>query len=448
MAAALWDRIDQRLDAPRLRFVALSLLAITLVLTALSFATADRNHTMFGPPLGADFAGFYTAGMIWNQYGGERLYDGPLQDAVYHDLLPGLNPDEKLPFVHPPFVALPFRLLALLPYEAAFAVWLMTSAALYLTGLALLRRALPSFPRPAWTVAVLLALSFEPFIMECWLGGQLSAVAFFLVALALFFADRQRPVAAGAALGFLLYKPTLLVLLLPMLVVARRLRMLAGFALTGIGLAALSFLTVGRQGCVNFLNTLLGFAGTASGQGLQLRAWKYVDLNSFLRLLTGAHPPLNALLLLFLTAPLLFFLAVAWWRWDRLDADQRRLIWAATVIGTLVANVYVGVYDSVLCVLGVLLTADVLFRRSNAALPPAYRFGLFVLYLVPWVSQPLARAVYIQPYTVVLAALAVYSLWLARAKDLREARGAESWIERQAQDFKDQATRSPAPLAP
>jgi hypothetical protein len=416
--------LDQRLDRARIRFVALVLLAVSLVLLGISFATARRGQTVFGPPLGADFAGFYAAGTILNQPDLElrnRLYDTRYHDEVYHELLPSLKVEEKLPYVYPPFVALGFQLLARLPYEAAFACWLVISAGLYLAGLALTWRWLAAGGERDWLTTLLLGLSFEPFLMECWLGGQLSPVGFFWVAAALAALRAQRPALAGLALGFCLYKPTLLVLLLPMLVVARYWRMLAGFGLTGLGLAALSFLGAGRHNCLEYSRVLVGFTRTSTGgEGLTggrlaLRLWKYVDLNAFFQLLLGGTSLLGWLLILLAAVAPLYFLVRTWWRLDGRDEAHRQLVWAATLTWTLVLNLYVAVYDTILALLTALLTAGALRRRRESpAYPPTFRGLMLLLYLVPWVTQPLARATGFQLFTVVLAAIATYELTLAR----------------------------------
>ena len=99
--------VTRLLERRRIRFVCISVLVMSLALLAVSFATADRGRTVFGPPLGADYAGFYVAGMLLNRAPPERLYDFALQDEMYHAVLP----EEKghLPFLHPPFVALASR---------------------------------------------------------------------------------------------------------------------------------------------------------------------------------------------------------------------------------------------------------------------------------------------------------------------------------------------------
>src|SRR5207248_5035823 len=137
----------------------------------------------------------------------------------------------------------------------------------------------------------------------------------------------------------------------------------------------------------------------------------------------GGNSPLRRVAFLVLIAGPLAWLAVWWWRWKEVSPAAQKLIWAATITGTLVINLYVGVYDSVLAVLGMLLTADVLARergKEGTFLPPGFRLLLFLLYLTPWLSQPLARVTHIQMYTLVLAAAAAYPLVLLRSE--RDAR--------------------------
>jgi hypothetical protein len=393
------------------RFVASSVLVLAAVLLAISFVTHDGGHTLFGPPLGADFNGFYTAGAILNDEGPERLYDREFHYQRAHELLPNLDRDDWLPFVHPPFVAGVFRVFAQLPYAWACAAWLAVSAGLYLLGLAAVGQTLRHLDASDRTTSLLLALAFEPFIMECWQGGQLSAIGFCAVSVAWWCYRTSRPIAAGAALGVCLYKPTLLVLLLPMLVVGRQGRMLLGFALMAVALAGASVLTVGIDVCQSYAAILLGFTQQTTGQGgLVLRTWKYVDLNAFLRLLTGGPSKAHWPLLLALALAPLAYLARLWWRMPSTDDDRQALTWAATITWTPVLNLYVGVYDSVLVVIGALLTIDISRRRPLPAL-------LALVFVTPWITQPLARSAGVQIYTLALAALGVYQLDLAARRD-------------------------------
>src|SRR5262245_19581719 len=243
-----------RLEPVRIRFVCTAIVALSLAMAGVLIVTARADHhTLFNKPLGEDFAGFYYAAEILNEASPDLLYDRNFQDQKYQELL-GLPPDatQTLPYVHPPFVAYALRPLAMLPYRWAFAVWLAISATFYLAGLLRLWKSCPHLAaRTCWT-PLLLALAFEPFIMESWLGGQLSALGFFAFSLAFYLEQRRQPLICGMALGLALYKPTLLVVILPMLLIGRRFRNLLGFGLTALLLGGVSILAVGWEGSLHY----------------------------------------------------------------------------------------------------------------------------------------------------------------------------------------------------
>jgi hypothetical protein len=409
-----WQPIDARLEPARIRFVCVAILILGILLLAISFATADGGLTPFGPPLGADFAGFYNAGAILNQPSSsdrDRLYDIAYQDALYHQLLPRLAEEKKLPFVHPPFVAAFFSGFAQLRYEWAFACWLLISAGLYLAGLLILRRTVLREIPLDWPTALLLALSFEPFVFECWLGGQLSAFGFFCVSAALAFLHLGRPFPAGLAFGALVYKPTLLVLVLPALVIQGRWRTLSGFAISAAVFIAVSYFAAGAANFAQYIEVLSGFTRTAAGTpavgALELPLWKYVDLNSFLRLLLRASATIHWSLFAAASLPLFLLLFRFWWFSAAGDKDGQQLMWAGLLTATLIVNLYVGIYDAILAAPAILLGIAVSIRRQGT-LSPGFRALLLCLYLVPWVTQPIARATGVQIFTIALYAATVF----------------------------------------
>jgi hypothetical protein len=417
----IWSFIERWLTRDRIQFLCWGLLGVTVLLMVISFVTLDENHqTRFGS-LGEDFAGFYYAGRILNGPTPEQLYDRQTQDEAYYEIFPTLRPTPEhlhgkyLPYVHPPIVAFVFRPLARLPYSTAYAVWLVVSASLYAAGLAITSRVMTSMPTADRNLGMLLALAFEPFVMECWLGGQLSAFALLCVALAFYWEEAGRPVLSGLALGLCLYKPTLVILLLPMLVVARRWWTLLGVCLTGVTLALVSLLAVGSQLCFSYIDALLGFTGTATGTGMERKDWKFIDLNFFFRTLFGEPTPLGKVLVLLLAAVPLVFLVVSWWRLDRSGENYRRLLWASTVTWTMVINVYMGIYDMVLVALALLWTADVFYRPGNPLEKffPSFKFLAFLVLVLAWIAQWVAARTGFQLITPVLFALAAFQLRLA-----------------------------------
>ena len=377
LAAALsraWRRVGLRLNRPDIQSISGLILVIYTVFLALAFATSANGRTVFGPELGADFGAFYVAGKIANTVAPDRIYDRNLQRRFYREIFPMAEEGEELPYVNAPFFAAPLPLLARLPYAWAYLVWLLFSLGLYVAGFTLLWRTLDNLPNEIRWAALLLSLSFMPFLVECLAGGQTSAFGFFSLALAISCERRGRPMMSGAALALCLYKPTLLILILPMLVVTRRFSTMAGFAIGGLFLAVVSLLVVGWEGCVDYVRMLLFFTDASTGAATVLKSWKYVDVNSFFRLLLNNHTYLRwiatgAAFLLVLPLLLRF-----WRKTSRKSENDQNMVWAFTLTWTLVLNLYVGIYDATLVVLSVLLTTNVFYRQvsnHHCELPPA-----------------------------------------------------------------------------
>ena len=408
--------IKRLLEPARIRFLCLGIFLVTVVLLIASFWTSDSGRTLggSGPPLGNDFGGIYSAALRLNQSSSTNLYDFAAQDHVYHQLFAKVPATETLPYVHPPFVAWLFRPLALLPFPWAFAAWLAISAALYLFGLRLALSAASGFPRSWQFETMLLALAFEPFIMESWLGGQLACVGFACMALALACQSSGRPLAAGLALGLCLYKPTLLLLIVPMLILGRSWRTLTGFVTMAACLAILCIAGVGWQTTASYLHATTGFArAAAGGEALQLRLWKYVDLNHCLLLFLGGRTAFHWMLFAILAAGPLAWLGWSWWRSGPWRPEAASLTWAATLTWTPILNLYAGVYDTLIVVPAAIVVLAMAARDDAGRWSPRFR-TLVVLstiaYVMPWISQPIARALGIQLYTLSLAALGLYQL--------------------------------------
>ncbi len=409
--------INQRLNHQYVRSICSIVLVLCFLALSVSFATQVRGRTVFGPILGADFATFYVTGLIFNQNGPERVYDRALQNQFYRDLFPDWPRDVELPFVNAPFFVVPLPLLSHLPYFSAYLLWLLISLGLYVLALRIVWRTLDAVPQDAWLTALLLALSFMPFLVECLAGGQSSAFAFFSLALTIAFEKRGRLFLSGLALSLCLYKPTLLLLLLPMLVITRRLAVLRGFVTGCLGLTIVSLLAVGWQGCLRYIEALFFIADASTSKISGLRTWKYVDVNSFFRLLLEGHHYLRWAMVLLTASVVVPLLLRSWRKVGREMRGDNDLLWALTITWTLVFNVHVGIYDTALNVLSGLLVANILYRRVNEgrpALPPAFKYLLLLLYVVPWFTQPIARLTSVQLYTVVLLMFGAYQLRMVR----------------------------------
>ena len=221
----------------------------------------------WGRPLGTDFSSFWTAAGLARDGAAAAAWDLPAHAAAQHARFTaeaGYAVDYYAFFYPPPFLLLCLP-LALLPYGPAMLAWLAATGWAYL---AVMRRLMPK----QWPA--LLAASAFPAVLLNAEHGQNGMMTTALVGAAATMLDR-RPRAAGACLGALCCKPQLALLVVPMLVGARRWVALGWAAASAAGLALASLLVLGGAAWRGFLASvpiarmalaegLVGFAKMAS----------------------------------------------------------------------------------------------------------------------------------------------------------------------------------------
>ena len=319
-----------------------------------------------------DFVYFYSIGHLLNHYSPVRLYDFGLQQKIVAAMQQAAPKVGYMgPFAYPPHLAMLFQPFAMLPYWVAFRLWMAVSLALYLTALSLTIKRFCSGDLLERSLFFFFGLSFWPFINWILLGGQLSAIGLAAMALAIYWEDLQRHFLSGLALSVCTYKPTLLLLILPMLVVIRRPKTLAGFATGALTLVAATTLAGGPQIWVSYISASAQYAGISH----------VVPVRLDVRALAGAIPDswrFAHALLLCACGLAGGCLAAAWCQARRYTSHRSAaLIWATTITWTLLLNVYVPVYDSVQVIISIIATAAILVRYA-----PRLFFGLCLLLLV------------------------------------------------------------------
>lgn len=365
------------------------------------------------PPDG-DFAGFYSLGRILNTHRMQDLYNYELQKEVCNQVHARAGGYGLLPY--PPFVGMFFQPFAWLPYPVAYVLWLLITVALYAAGIKLLiDRFLPLDPVRR-SLLFCFAFAYCPFIIDTAASGQLSAVGFFALSVALCQDDADHPFLSGLALSLCLYKPTLLVLLVPMLLVTRRFRSLLGFAAGAAALISLPTAVGGFAIWTVFLRTLLSFGKVAGGAQASsvLILVKYVDLTSFSSFVHGGRSWPGLAILFLGVAAVAVFLLRNWGRSPRCGKPFNALLWATTITWTLLLNVYVPMYDSILIVLALIVTAAALRQIPGAPLRRTFRALWLLILLGSWVSGWLDGRTSIQLLTLLFAAMGVLQFAVLR----------------------------------
>jgi hypothetical protein len=329
-----------------------------------------KRGVQFSSLLPIDFIYFYGIGHLLNQNPAVKLYDYSLQLKTFNDIYP-LSENHQVwgRSPYPPFVAKFFSIFARLSFERAYFLWMGTSFALYIAGIAAVVKA--SLPRDPLRGSLVFCFSIASpiFLYYNLVVGQLATIAVFATGLGIYLERRSKPVFSGLALSILTYKPTLLLLIVPMLLLTRRFRTFFGFAVGTTVLIAASTVFGGLQIWPAYAHFLESFAATAGVHGeLAIKRWEYVDLNSFSFAIPGGRSWIG----LAIFASALLGLGIWLARLLRKSAGAgdaaQNLAWAMTLTWTLVLNVYVPVYDTLLVAVIVTLTVGALreVKRTNA----------------------------------------------------------------------------------
>jgi glycosyl transferase family 87 len=361
-------------------------------------------------PPDADFAGFYSLGRILNEHSPRDLYDYELQKRICEEVHPRKGAYGPLPY--PPFVGLFFRPFTLIPYWAAYTLWVIASLALYAFGLVFTLDRYFTLQPLARSLLFALAFSYCPFIAYTAANGQLAAVGFFALALFLREDDLGHPFRSGLVLCVCLFKPTMLILILPMLLFTRRFKTFLGFVTGALALFLMTSAFEGFGVWADFIRAIRSFGGSSVGvkNPSFLPLAMYVDLTSFSSHIHGGRSWLGLSIFVACGLFALTCLVRFWWKAPSSSRLYNNLLWAATLTWTLLINIYVPIYDSILVVLSVLITAGVLRQLPKSSVHRWFTIVWILILICSWFSVPLSRITNIQIMTLLFAFLGVLQL--------------------------------------
>jgi hypothetical protein len=381
-----------------------------------------RSGAGFSSILPVDFIYFYGDGSIVRSYPINRLYDYSLQLKTFNDIFP-FHDGAYGPSPYPPFVGLFFSLFARLPFWPAYLAWLGVSMSLYLIGIWAVAKVIFPTERLKSSLVFCFALAFYPFTVGTLANGQLATVAVFSIGVAIFFEARSRFFVSGLALSILAYKPTLLLILLPMLLLTRRFRTMLGFCTGAAGLMLATTMVVGAQIWPAYAHFLASFGRTAGVSGNSaLRLWKYVDFSSFMNAMVGGRSWIALAILLAVAGGFAAVLGVMLWHSATMSQPGHYLAWAATLTWTLLLNVYVPIYDTVLVTIAVVLTLGAVRMLAWDAAERWTVLLALLIFAASWNTAALSKTHGTQYMTLLLTILGsgqLYGLYRMTGKEFQ-----------------------------
>jgi Glycosyltransferase family 87 len=200
-------------------------------------------------------------------YPGTQLYDFDLQARLQTALL-HIDPEETLPYNHPPFELILFLPLIAFAYTPAFYLWTAISMACGLLSAVLIGRELPRLQKIWRAMPYALVVCLFPFFMVI-LEGQDSALALLLLVAAWIALRNSADARGGFWLGLALFKFQIIIPL-AFILAFRKPKLLKGFSVSAALLAVISLILIRSAGVISYLYALTGMA-QASSHGVSLK---------------------------------------------------------------------------------------------------------------------------------------------------------------------------------
>jgi hypothetical protein len=331
-----------------------------------------------------DFTAFYAAGKTLHDGLGTSLYDLRTEYRVQGEFANISSRNGPLPYIHPPFEALVFLPLSLLPYTQAFVVWNLFNLIALLVVALILRPHLNAIRAiPVWEF-LLGFLAFFPTFLNL-LQGQDSILLFLLFTLAFVALKQHADFACGCWLALGTFKFQFAIPLVLLLMIWRRKRVAAGFASVLLMLVLLSAALVGWNELLQYPRFILHIAAATdlgdvppafmpNLRGL-LEGWSIGSRGLVLKVLTV----LGSAMLLLWTAN----------KRNTLNGPHINTGFSLAVVVSVLVGWHTNIHDLVLLILPLLLVLDSLqagTRRKWGVLLAALPVLFTPLWMLLWLG--------------------------------------------------------------
>jgi hypothetical protein len=213
---------------------------IAMSIALMPWTNHDRIKT-------TDFVNFYAAASIVRAGNGPILYKAETQDPVLRSILGRKSLDY---FLHPPFFAAAMVPLSYLTVERAFVVWTLFNLALIGSLPTILAECVSFVARKPYLG--LIGMVFFPVLTTLTLG-QDSIVLLFTITIGYVLLVRRHDAAAGLVFALATIKFQYVLVIVGFLLIARRFRVVAGFAVGGVILLLASLLVTGFAGFTDYV---------------------------------------------------------------------------------------------------------------------------------------------------------------------------------------------------
>jgi hypothetical protein len=304
-----------------------------------------------------DFVNFYIGASIVRAGDGVKLYERETQNAAFKSILGHTSTQY---FLHPAFEAAAFAPITLLSLEQAFILWTLINVALLGLLPLILMRCIPLVAERPYLGQ--LGFCFLPALTALVLG-QDSVLLLFLIASSYLLLRKEREVAAGLVLSLATIKFQYVLILVPLLLSARKLRVGAGFGLGCAFLGVACSLITGPRGLLQYFRFINSFEAHSGYGGLNPTLM--VNVRGFL---AGVGWTAHSSFYVVVVGTALFCLGLVASQ-TACDSERRTLAFALYVAIALAAAPYAHFPDMTILLLPLLLSMDYIAGTGMTSLP-------------------------------------------------------------------------------
>lgn len=325
------------------------------------FLWSIRGRIARGDP---DFTIYFTAAKMLREGLGKELYNPSAQYKVQQEF--ATNSDIRrgpLPYIHPPFEALPFLPLTFLSYTAAYVAWNFVNLGMLLWVCVLLRKCLPSIDRIPLADSLLGCLAFFP-ILANFHQGQDAILLLLVLVLAFCALARNADFSAGCWLALGLFKFQFVVPIAIVLTLWRGRRFLSGFTVVASAVFAISIALVGWSGAMAYPGFAWRIISTVRFGGLPYRLMpNLTGLVNGWPILENVGWPLR---IVTFTASTALLISIAFMKKLAGQTGLFNLCFACAVIVAVTISYNTNSYDLALLILPAALALDYCFRSADS----------------------------------------------------------------------------------
>lgn len=331
--------------------------------------------------LAVDYCAFWSAGRVANTSGYTGIYDLNLLAQVQRPLFPASLDPKLFATVPTPFFPafiLPFQLFALLQPLPGFGLWSLINLLGFGGYLYFFSGKLLGYPLPR-RLFLMFLLSLPVFLDLFW--GQVNL--WLMVCMGEFMRAmlEDRPYHAGLWLGCLLLKPQILILIIPVLIIQRSIKVLGGFAIGGVIIFLASVGLAGLNGIYALVKLWFGYAKGLPTNGPEIMMnWRMLALN-----LNNYMPSAIGWTLAVVGIAVTIGMVISIWRFPiRVDSPNFHI----AVLGLLAATGLVAWHSHLSSLMIIIPSLLILYEQKRfpermfffwVFLPPAVRFIVFIL---------------------------------------------------------------------